>query len=214
MKLKILVVLIILILLSIEVVSASNDKSINTSIIDDNFTHTKPSYSIVILNKDSNINPGEDTTFDLYITGYGDLKYTKINIYTDGGFVIKSYRMKTLDNNLTDWTPEIESEWAIIPSIPIIYDSENFIINLEYPPPPITAKFYIPSNITPGDHKIYTILTYQDLNGNWYVDKTELKFHVNTWIERYWIIIAFGAIITVIAGAITIYREVLMIIRK
>jgi len=208
MKSKILVVLIIFILLSIEAVSASNEKSINTSISADNFTHAKPSYSIVILNKDSNINPGENTFFDLYITGFGDLKYAKLNIFTDGGFVIKNYRFKRTDNKLTDWTPESNSELAIIQLMPIIYDYENFSMNMEYSPPPITAKSYIPPNITPGDHKIYAFLTYQDLNGNWYVDKAELQFHVNTWIERYWIIIAFGAVITVIAGAITIYKEV------
>lgn len=206
-KLSLFFILTLIILSPLGNVFASNDTS-KISVIKENNPTNEPSYSVVILNKDPNLNSGDETTFDLFITGYGDIKFAKLNVYTDGGFFINAVSFETNDSKRGDWLTNQEAHWIYM-EVPLYnYNDENKMTNLEYGVPPVSVRSYIPRNID-GDRKIYAILTYQDISGNWYTDRVELKFHINTWIERNWIIIAIGAIITVVAGFITIYKEIL-----
>lgn len=180
-------------------------------------------FTVVLTSPNLVVNPGENLTLNIYFPGFGTSLFdTKLNIYTDGKFLVEGLKCNTWGSN-PNITP---TPFAVIDGIHVgeMFNTiESSIITIadtgitkDIVKAPADAKIIIPSedifhelccSKISGDHEIYAVFTYYD-GDKWYLEKSTLKFHVTTWIERNgWWITILGVIIAVISIVIAIFRE-------
>jgi hypothetical protein len=144
----------------------------------------KPDLSTVIMPKREYLLPTDSIEFDVYFSGNGKVNNSKITCYTEEYFGV------SIQIQGGRKSPGERFGWNVITPFDQIINSyfepDFKIINSEVQPAPITIELSNPKN-RDGDHKISCVLTYQDLDGNWYTSSSEQVFHIQTSQDRLWL---------------------------
>lgn len=152
----------------------------------------KPSYRVTVIthNKEKN-KPNIPFTVTLCASGAGKIAAAKILAHTDESVDLSQAPNKQTFQNLF---------LAISPNS--FDDSDIGRYNINAKKSEFTAKI-AEMTILPhetGDHLIYLTLTYTNNNMNWYTDRLEYGFHVNSHAENYHTLyIATGTVIALLS---------------
>lgn len=188
------------------------------------FSNNEPSFSLISRNKNPVINPGDTLEFEIYIIGNGaPPNFSKLYITLPIGLVDanKIYGSSTTffidsSGDLKQYTyilgPGHEKENILNINIPYYYfqyipteggcsilaekrweNSKKELI------PPFLIKVNTSKSVSEGDNKIDIILAYTD-GKKWYQDRQDVKFHINSFWETWYIyhIIITGVVVAIL----------------
>lgn len=168
----------------------------------------KSEYSLVMFVDNKTINPQENLTIRIYLSGHGNVTNSKILIYSNRNFDVSfsifggewtgptGGSAAFYGGQLNDFV-NCKPYWTEDKTIRCSEFDSSFSPNRTGPF--IEAKI---SNIhLEGEHEVTAVYSYQDMDGDWYSTKSTLKFHVRTLVEIWGLPIA---IIGVIAATTTI----------
>lgn len=212
--------------------SAVNELDYNGSCIKDSYSNMEPSFSLAARIDKPVINKGDTIKFEVYISGYGHVtNLTKIyaslpirlvddnTTFGSGYYIGFSNNTRNL-KDLTKYNFLLNTPNAFYVYFPNDYFNQIFESNcytiltfteMNYPisgemVAPILININTSKNAPDGDNKINLILTYSD-GKNWYQDKQEVSFHINSWQEQHYyqyagLIALIGALVVAIASFI------------
>ena len=196
------------------------DNSVNCA---KDYSNMEPSFSLAAPHNKPIINKGDTMEFEVYISGYGHIE-NKVKIYaslpiglvdggTDYGHIFHlgfndRREVTKLDfpvntpNAFYVWLTNIFLKQIQIPNsddyTDLIFSELLHHIKGEASAP-ISINIITSKNAPACDKKIDLILTYSD-GKKWYQDKQEIKFHINSIWEKYYIyhVIATGVVVSII----------------
>ena len=156
----------------------------------------KPCYKIGLIPEKYSTN--KDTPFKITIaaSGGGHIEKAKIMVYSDEQVKIKIDEGGEWSNVFIEIRPEVfeedRSKGGYYNIFPLKSEFTDKIRTIQ-----------IKSDST-GDHSIFFVLSYTPDNENWYSDRTEFKFHVNTILDnnQLWLSI-LAVLVAIIALIIT-----------
>ena len=189
------------------------------------FHNYSPSYTLIPMPNEVIVNRGEPAEIDLYISGLGTIKENKILLRIPpklldsknpgeivGGEIIcvgenSSDVVARLKTNTVDITNmEISlSECTFMAAV----DEDSMERTLKAPMllserdnngySPIHIKMNIAKKAPHGDQYVYLVFTYTD-GTKWYQDKEQIKVHVNSPYEQFYIyhLIFIGVVVAII----------------
>ncbi|MGC9515105.1 hypothetical protein [Methanocrinis sp.] len=162
-----------------------------------------PAYCLIIDAACPDVNGGDDFDVKFYISGAGDVSHSEISVTVPSELLIKDKNISyTYMSDVTDdghikqsktetkepryrlrLNPEcykryIRNDRPLEEQIPILIGEVNYESR-----PAFSINFTIADNAPAGDYVI-TISHYYNYLDKWYLDKNELKVHVNTWYEK------------------------------
>jgi len=185
----------------------------------------EPSYVLEIRSNNPKLVPGQNFTFELYVSGAGDVDENKLSIDIPSFMVKKG----TVDYKYLNWSgnnrnfsnntnnPDHDPGFTVILPYRYFYEYNYTLMNfgeldnrlLEGHPGPIIVNFTVNKFSPPGDYDICTNLFYKK-NGKWYKDKQTLPLHIRYWYEddRMQYIVILATIIAIVSGIVSLLDRV------
>jgi len=190
-------------------VSLNDNGSYSISVTQVNNSDFKgePSYNIEVQTSNSRVNPGDNYSMKIFISGVGDAQFGKMRVNIPHYIVKDKYViLKTLsfdisslifNNTIRSHKPSYlqirpqEPEFDL--NIANIYfnlrDIKAFLnfgeIITNEGEAPYTINFTISPKAPPGDHDIYLTLFYKS-GDKWYTSSQVVSMHINEWYEMIW----------------------------
>jgi hypothetical protein len=167
-------------------------------------------YSLIMRTDKKVIDPGENLTLRIYVSGYGTVNNSKILFYTStdfktsysffGGEALQQstdvpvtfiYPMDGFINCAPYWSSQV-------PYGEFVRCSE-FDSSLQQDRNGPFIKVVVSNINLEGNHEVMSVLSYQDTSKNWHSVDSTINFHVTTLQERFWWI---GVPATIIIGVL------------
>lgn len=195
----------------------------------------EPQYAIKVQTSDTTLDPGTPFKIELFITGAGDVNFSRISISIPDYIITKrivkftslNYTVIDQKNRIIRGNPKIQNEepsfYVIVPDIlymlpaengdnfspkPLTFGEATYQLNgTNYAP--YTVDFVVANNATAGDRDISINFIYKYID-KWYQDAKTIRLHINHWYEtEFWrTALELGAILGIILSLLLIKREI------